>query len=141
MYVVIYAVKTPDCVWIADTDEMESWKSNGFRCLLGYIVYPNGTIKSSTVQFYWNDSGLTYESFDGLEEAKQAAFNVLGYKPGPTVKDMKGGDIFKIKSTGQICLQSNGGYLTCLDGDNKVLSISSRLNETVERLKIVPDVS
>lgn len=140
MYVVIYAVKNPDRVWIADTDEMESWQTSGFRCLLGHTVYRDGSVKNTAVQFFWNDPEVTYKSFDGLAEAKQAAFNVLGYKPGPTVKDMKEGDVFKIKSTGQICVKRSN-LLICINEDNNMLSIPTRLDYVVERLKIVPDVS
>lgn len=84
-----------DILWIVDTEGMKMWNIHGFIAG-GYRVRSDGSVdQDSRMNFRWNESGISFESYDDLEQAKLACFEEMGYKP-VKVKDMKPGDVFSI---------------------------------------------
>jgi len=84
-----------DIRWIVDTEGMKMWGSYGFTAN-GYWVRSDGSIDTdSRMNFRWNESSISFESYDDLEQAKLACFKEMGYKP-VKVKDMKPRDVFSV---------------------------------------------
>ena len=85
--------------WIVDTESMRVWGSYGFTAK-GYWVRSNGSVDpDSRMNFRWNESGVSFESYDDLERAKLACYADLGYKY-VTVNDMKPRDVFSVMIDG-----------------------------------------
>lgn len=81
--------------WIVNTEGIKMWGIHGFTAN-GYWVRSGGTINTdSHMNFRWNESGISFESYDDLERAKLACFEEMGYKH-VTVSDMKHGDVFSV---------------------------------------------
>lgn len=88
-----------DIRWIVNTEGMKMWSINGFTAK-GYRVRSDGSVdQDSRMNFQWTESGVSFESYDDLEQAKLACFEEMGYKH-VTVNDMKPGDVFSVMIDG-----------------------------------------